>query len=306
MILNLLNKFSLFILVTLSMFAYSCLGGDDSITDEEIEQNLEVEIDSAASTTFQYNNILFSIPSPYEIGFLVKRINADFNTEILNPVNNVDKYSSSFKKGINLGIYGADLGYLNVYGQIKDAAIYFGAVRKLSQELNISNAFEKETIETIDRNMKSNNKDSIIFVISESYRKADKYLEDNNRENIGELILAGGWLESLYILIEIESMHHDDELVVRIAEQKNPLNNIIKILSPYYNESNDYKELIESLVDLAYDFDLINLTYTYEDPEIFADKKLTVITSKSDVEITDEQLKTISNKVKKIRNTLID
>ncbi len=306
MILNLLNKFGLFILVTVVMFTYSCDGSGDDITEEEIEQNLEVEIDSTASTIVQYNNTLFSIPSPYEIGFLVKKINADLNVEMLNPTNKIDKYSNNFKKGINLGIYGADLGYLNVYEQIKDAASYFGAVKILSQELNISNAFDKATIEAVERNMNSGNKDSLMFIISNSYRKADQYLEDNNRENIGELILTGGWLESLYILTEIESVHHDEELVRRIAEQKHPLDNIIKILSPYYNKSDDYKNLIESFVDLAYDFDGIDLTYTYEEPEVFADKKLTIIKSKSDATISDEQLKTISEKVKAIRKSLID
>lgn len=294
-------------LISMFLFVYSC-GNDNKTndTDEQIEESLEVEVDSNASTILQYNNTLFSIPSPYQTGFLIKKLNVEYNPEMLNPSNKAGNYASNFKKGLNLGVYGADLGYLNIYNQIKDAGKYFGVIKILTQELNISNAFDKKTIKSIENNMNSGNKDSLMFIITNSYRKADQYLEDNNRENVGELILAGGWIESLYILVETEAENNDKLIIRRIAEQKHPLDNIIKILSPYYNKSDEYKNLIESLVDLAYDFDAIDLTYTYEEPEVIPEEKLTIIKSESNVNVTDEQIKIIREKVRKIRQSVID
>ena len=294
-------------LISMFLFAYSC-GNDNNEqnSEEQIEENLEVEIDSNATTIVQYNNTLFSIPSPYEIGFLVKRLKMDYNPDILNPSNKAGNYASNFKKVLNLGVYGSDLGYLNIYDQIKDAGKYFGVIKILTQELNISSAFDKKTIESVERNMNSGNKDSLMFIITNSYRKADEYLENNNRESVGELILAGGWIESLYFLVELNAESNDEQLIRRIAEQKHPLDNIIKILSPYYNKSDEYKNLIESLVDLAYDFDAIDLTYTYEEPEVHPEKKLTIIKSQSDVTVTDKQLKIIRDKVRKIRQSIVD
>ncbi len=294
-------------LISMFLLTYSC-GNDNSEqkSEDQIEENLEVDVDSNATTIVQYNNTLFSIPSPYEIGFLLKKSKIDYNPDVLNPTNKSGNYASNFKKGLNLGVYGADLGYLNIYNQIKDASKYFGVIKIITQELNISSAFDKKTIESVERNMNSGNKDSLMFIITNSYRKVDKYLEDNKRESIGELVLTGGWIESLYFLVEMNAENNDKQLIKRIAEQKHPLDNIIKILSPYYNKSDDYKNLIESLVDLAYDFDAIDLTYTYEEPEVHPEKKLTIIKSKSDVIVTDEQLKIIRDKVRKIRQSIVD
>ena len=45
----------------------------------------------------------------------------------------------------------------------------------------------------------------------------------------------------------------------------------------FYNESNEYTELTEKLIDLAYEFDGIDINYTYEAPIIDKEKKLTII-----------------------------
>jgi len=121
------------------------------------------------------------------------------------------------------------------------------------------------------------------------------------------LILAGGWIESTFILTQIAlNNKSQQEVINRIGEQKNPLENLIKILSPFYNESNEYTELTEKLIDLAYEFDGIDINYTYEAPIIDKEKKLTIINSKSEVVMSDEQLQTINKKIGAIRNLITE
>lgn len=276
----------------------------DGNNEDKIEQNIESNIDSTQGTLIKFDNTLFSIPSPYEIAFLVKNSKLDFDKNLLNPYNKSHNYTNSFQKALNLGVYGANLGYLNVFEQNSEAIQYFSVIKILSQELGIENAFDKKTITRIENNL--GNKDSLMFIISNSYRKADQYLKDNNRNDIGVLILAGGWLESTYMLTQLSQSSKNKEIATRIGEQKHPLDNLIKILSPYYNQSKEYAELIDALIDLAYDFDGIDINYTYSAPTVDVKNKLTVINSKSELLMTDQQLKTISDKISAIRKKIVD
>lgn len=271
----------------------------DPITDV-----LEIEIDSTASTLLKFNNTLFSLPSPYQIAYLAKDLGIDYNKEFLNPINRQLNYTDHYKKALNLGVYGADLGYLNIYEQTPDAISYFSVVKMLSQDLDISGAFDANIVSRIENNM--GNKDSLMYIISNAYRNVDKYLEDNNRNDIAALVLTGGWVESLHIITQIYQDEKRQELMNRIGEQQHPLDNLIKILSPYYNESDQYAALVDDLIDLAYIFDAIDIEYTYIEPEVVPEEKLTIINSKTNLKFTDDQIKMISEKVAQIRNSIIE
>ena len=286
------------------LFAFTLSGcGSGKNTDDSIESNIESNIDSASTTLIKFDNTLFSIPSPYEIAYLVKRSKLEFDKGLLNPPNKTHNYTSNFQKALNLGVYGANLGYLNIYEQNSEAIQYFSVIKILSQELSIENAFDKQTVTRIEGNL--GNKDSVMSIISNSYRKADQYLKDNSRNDIGVLILAGGWVESTYMLTQISQQSKNKDVLTRIGEQKHPLDNLIKILSPYYNQSKEYSEFIDGLIDLAYDFDGIDISYAYTAPTVDAKNKLTVINSKSELNMTDQQIKTIFEKISAIRKKIV-
>lgn len=298
-----INYFLLFILIS-GVMATSCVNDKPNEETEQIEEILKAEIDSTASTLVKYNNTLFSIPSPYQIGFLIKKQGLDYNSEYLNPTENASKYSENFTKALNLGVYGADLGYLNIYEQNSEAIKYFSTVKKLAQDLGVSGAFNPSTIKRIENNM--GNKDSLLYILSNTYRDADRYLKENNREDIGVLILAGGWIESLNLMTEIVKINRKQEIINRIGEQKQPLDNLIKILSPYYNQSEHYSKLVDGFIDLAYEFDGIKVDYSFEEPTVDPENRITTINGSTKIVISDEQLKTISSKVTTIRKQIIE
>jgi len=305
MTLNLVIKRILIFSITVVLFQsfFSCQN-DQTTTEDDIEAQVDQQIDSNATQVIMFNGALFSIPSPYQISLLIKKEKLDFNEEMINPLENTSKYASNFKKAINLGVLGSDLAYLNIYEQTPIAIKYFSKIKALSQELDISSCFDKKTIERVDKNM--GNQDSLLVIVSNSYRKADKFLKENNRNDLGVLILAGGFIESLYSITQLSQNIKDQELLYRIGEQKNPLENLIKIISPYYNQSDEYAKLADMLIDLAYEFDGIDIKYTYEEPTVDVENKLTVINSKSEVVVSDEQLTTIREKVSKIRDFIIE
>ena len=304
MIFNLFKK--ILVLSTVAVFLqffFSCQN-DQSSTEENIEKQVDQQIDSNATQVIMFNGALFSIPSPYQISLLIKKKHLDFNEDMINPLQNTSNYTSNFKKALNLGVLGSDLAYLNIYEQTPIAIKYFSKIKTLSQELDISSGFDRDIIERVDKNM--GNQDSLLVIISNSYRKADKFLKENNRNDLGVLILTGGFIESLYSITQLSTDINDQDLLYRIGEQKNPLENLIKVISPYYNQSEDYSKLSDMLIDLAYDFDGIDINYTYEKPTVDVKNKLTVINSKSEVVISEEQLNTIREKVTKIRSFIIE
>lgn len=300
---NLNNLFSGFFILLFLIFIGAC--DNKTPVDKQIEDNVTVEkIDSSATTLVKFNNTLFSVPSPYEIAYLAKDLEVDYNKEFLNPIERKHNYTNTFKKALNLGVYGADLGYLNIYEQTPDAINYFSVVKTLSQEINIAGAFDENTVKRIDNNI--GNKDSILHIVSRAYRRVDQYLEDNAREDVAALVLAGGWVESLHIMTQICQIEKRQEMMNRIGEQKHPLDNLIKILSPHYNTSDEYSALLDALIDLAYIFDGIDVEYTYLEPTTDPENKLTIVNSKSNLIFTDEQIKMISEKVNTIRKSIIE
>jgi hypothetical protein len=148
--------------------------------------------------------------------------------------------------------------------------------------------------------------DSLLYFLTNTYRLFDSYLKKNNRKEMGALIIAGGWIESLYILSKTIENKPKRQLINRLGEQKQPLNNLIELLSSYYYESDNYTQLIDSLVDLAYAYDGIIYNYYYNEPEVYPDKHLTVIKSKSNVVLSEYHLRNIAKKIENIRNKIID
>ncbi len=290
----------LFIFILASIVIISCKPSSDK---QENEERIPLREIDTSTVLLKINNTLFTLPSPYQATYSIKNSNIAFKKSLLNPPDNVSNYTTNFKQAINVGIYGTDLGYLNIYDQIPDVISYFTVIKKLSQELGIHNAIQVDIIDKIERNI--DNQDSLLYYLTGTYRQFDSYLKTNNRKDIGVLIITGGWIESLYILSHAAVESKNRQIINRLGEQKHPLDNLIEILSPYYYKSKDFSLLIDDLVDLAYEFDGIIYSYTYEKPEIHPEKKHTLVNSTSNVIISEYHLKTIANKISSVRNKII-
>jgi hypothetical protein len=289
-----------FIYIVAGFIFFSCSRPANN-QDRENEIPLE-EIDTT-TVLIKLSNNLFTLPSPYQATYSIKNSDIGFQESFLNPPDNLSNYNTNFQQAINIGIYGTDLGYLNIYDQIPDVISYFTVIKRLSQELGINSAIQIELIEKIEKNI--DNQDSLLYYLTNTYRQFDSYLKTNNRKDIGVLIVTGGWIESLYILSQSAVDSKNRQLINRLGEQKHPLDNLIEILSPYYYKSKDFSLLIDDLVDLAYEFDGIVYSYTYKKPKIHPDKKHTIVNSTSNVIISEYHLKTIANKISSIRNKII-
>src|SRR5690554_5124822 len=279
----------------------------DTAEDNQIKKEGEKLVDQdlldpnrSFNTTF--DGKLFSVPSPVQTALLIKSLSIPFNETLLNDKDNANNYIVPSSQAINLGIYGADLGYVTLYDQSAKSLSYLSVVEDLSNKLGIAGAFDKTFIERFERN--SNVEDSMLVILTDGFRKADNFLKENDQKNTSALILTGGWLESMYFATQLYKQSKDDKILARIGEQKQSLETIIELLEKC-NSKGQNDEYISLFNDIKQSFKGIKTTYEYVAPETNKDLKLTTLKSKMNIEISNELADEIIEKIANTRAKIV-
>ncbi|MFM9840114.1 MAG: hypothetical protein ACKVOQ_17745 [Cyclobacteriaceae bacterium] len=251
------------------------------------------------------NSILQEIPSPLEISVLLKESGTKYNASILNSADNLSKYNSNYKKALNLGVYGTDLGYTNIYEQNKDGIKYLSSIKSLADALNIGQFFDIETIGHLAANSK--NLDSLLLITTQNFNSINHYLQTQGRANLSVLLLIGGWVEAMQITCQVAAKDvKNKELQEKIGEQKIILEQIVLLLSFYKDDAN-MASLLKDMDELKLAFDKINITYTYKESTMQIVDGVAVIkdNSTTTINITEQDVEAIRSLTNSIRNKII-
>ena len=246
-----------------------------------------------------------NITSPVEIANLLLSLDVPFSPNYLATSIDSKKQGTSFDKALELGILGADLGYLNIYEKTGSSLDVLSSIRKLSEDIKVGQFFDFESIKRLSQN--KSNLDSLLFISIDSYNQIDNYLRSNDREQLSALMILGVWLEGQYIATQVVSKVPNKILSDRIGEQKIILNDLIFLIRPYCNRDTEFKSLCKDLNDIKDKYRDIRITYTQGDPvSVEKNGGLTVTqTETSVVEMTKEQLDGIVEITKNIRNRFV-
>jgi hypothetical protein len=250
-------------------------------------------------------DIIQQIPSPLEISFLLKDAGTRYDYAMLNAPENVSRYTSSFAKALNLGVYGTDLGYANIYEQNQDALRYMSAIRGLADDLSIGQFFDFNTISRLAAN--SRNLDSLLTLTTQNFNTINAYLQENQRPNLSVLLLTGGWLEALNITCEVAQKNPANQaLIEKIGEQKIILDNI-KLLLGFYTADPYISDLHGEIMKLDEVYAQIEIVYTYAEPTFREVNGMLVVqdNSTSTIRITPEDVAAIRQRTAEIRNKII-
>jgi hypothetical protein len=250
------------------------------------------------------SSILQEIPSPLEISVLLKESGTKYNFSLLNSPDNISKYNSNYKKALNLGIYGTDLGYTNIYQQNQDGIKYLAQIKTLANELNIGQFFDIETIGRLAGNSK--NLDSLLLITTQNFNDINHYLQTQGRANLSVLLLTGGWLEAMQVVCQVGSKDSKNkELRERIGEQKIILEKIVKLYM-LYKEDENMASLLKDLEALKAAYDKVTITYTYREStmEIVNGVAMIKDNSTTTVDITDADVQEITKITNDIRNKI--
>lgn len=289
----------IFVIGVLTAFLVSCTS-EKKPDDQEFLKSLEATEEKTGIDEDVINAILDQIPSPLEISVLLKESGSKYNGSLLNQAENLPKYNNNYKKALNLGVYGTDLGYTNIYGQNQDGIKYISSIKSLADELNIGQFFDIETIGRLATNSK--NLDSLLLITTLNFNHINHYLQSQGRDNLSVLLLTGGWLEAMQITCQVAAKKPSNELFEKIGEQKIILERILLLFS-FYKDDTNMAGLLKDLELLNGAYEKVSINYTYKESSMEIVNGVAVIkdNSTTTIDITEqnvEEIRTITNSIR--------
>lgn len=291
-----ITNYALYFFIIAALSACGNSSDTDSIADADT-----AEVNKTKDNKAQ--EVFYSIPSPIETIALLKSAGAKYNSNFLNPVENVSHYASVTEKALNLGIYGSDLSYTSMYDQTQESMLFLRCANKLATSLGISGAFDENMTARLEANMQ--NRDSLLAIISDSYWTTDTYLKENGQPGISGLIIAGGWIEGLYIGTQIATKTKNQALTTRIGEQKLSLENLIALLETYKTDNSGIASVLTDLKELNTVYGNVVSASTETHATTDTNNKITTLENSNTFDLSVDKLKEITEKAAAIRNKII-
>jgi len=288
-----------FLIILSLIFTISCT----SDKKKEGSASSEYEEASEQSLREQVEKVLYEIPPPSEIPYIIQGTGADFNPNIVNTIDKYESYTiSQHKAAFNLGVYATDIGYLSSYGKTQEALNYMDVCMKISESIGIQDAIDLEVLSRFEKNL--GDPDSLANIIDESIEKSDTYLQQNERNNIAALIIGGTFVEGLYVSSQIidtypKDMLADDQrmtilspMIRLLAKQKEPLEDMISLLKSVEDKGDWIEATINSLEEL------------HENYEAF-DPEAKIKEGKGNEVLNDEVLHRLTKQIASIRENVV-
>ncbi len=295
----------LFIMV-LPVLIASCQSGRDPGLGTEFEiPDSVIHAESLEISEEIMGGIISNVSSIVEMSALIKDLGVPYSNRYLASTDHVDNYNTNFKRALMLGVFGADLGYLNMYNRSTAVISYLSSIRRLSDGLAVGHFFDFSTLRRLASSQ--SDLDSLMFISVQSFNRMDNYLRQEKRSHLSTAMVAGVWIEGLYLLTQVARSHPGEEIYERIGEQKIILNDLMLILKNFERVHPEYAQLTRELAPIKEEFDQVSITYEIGEPEaIERDGMLMIIQNeRSIVNITQEQVESITEKAAIIRNNLI-
>jgi hypothetical protein len=220
-----LKTLKLFFFLCLAMLVYRC--GNSEKVDDIKEENDSTKM-AVMETKLNAQNVFNSMPNRQEILKLIEENKIEYNADLLNDPNQVRKYSLESVKAANLGIYGSDLSIASSFEQTQESMTFLKCVNLLATDLGINNAFDQRMVDRMEANKQS--KDSTLEIITGAFRHADEILKANHRPATSAIILAGAWIEGLYVSCQIAEEQKSESIIKSIISQKESLKNLVVML----------------------------------------------------------------------------
>jgi hypothetical protein len=211
-------------MVSVVVFAF-CKNAEKTDDNIVVDDNTKKAVQE---TKLNAQNVFNSMPDRKIILKLIEENKIEYNPQFLNDPNSVSKYSIEFYKAVNLGIYGSDLSIANSFDQTQESMVFLKCVNSLAVNIGVNNAFDQVMFDRMEANRE--NKDSTLEIITNAFKKADQILKINNRPATSAVILAGSWIEGMYVSCQMAQTINSEKIIKTIIDQNESLKNLIIML----------------------------------------------------------------------------
>jgi len=296
------NQFNPFyLLLLIALFVSSCGGGSEKKSDDS---NVDSEFDAAKKQlTSDVQKVIADLPPPSEVPYLLMSIGAEFDTSLINSIDKVSEYEKNkVKAALNLGIYGVDIAYLSSYEKSELALEFMNESQKLADPIGVADAIDLGMVARFEKNME--NKDSLASITNDIMKSTGDRLGELQELESAALLLAGSWIEGVYISASIVKNYPDDlpeesrtiilEPIIKvIVDQKPSLDDILKVLSDV-----PQSESITTLKD-----DLTKVKEIYDGQ--FEEVEKEIAENTGDYVLAPETLDNLTEEITKIRTFIV-
>jgi len=284
------------LLLVLTLGLWSC--GSKKENNENSDEFKQAE----ESLTEEIKDVENNLPSPTEIPYLLQATGAEFNQSLLNDKKKADSYlTRNDKAALNLGIYASDIGYLVSYDKTQEAIDYVNASKKLANGLGVLGAFDQEVLKRFEKNIAQ--KDSLTNLVNDAVKQTEKYLKSDNRVKPAALMIAGSFIEGLYISTGLiksypKDLKEEDRMLVLtpllrvVLQQRESIDELVKMLGSV-EQTEPVTTILDQLNSLEASYRALNIEEKIKNNQ--ADKIL-----------SDKNLADITNSVEKLRKSIVD
>ena len=237
----------LFVLVPAIILSVTCLVSCNNQKSSDSQKVIDTE--EAEEFTQEIEHAVYPLPTSAEVIRMLTELEIGYMIGISNPTDNAKNYVTSNTKAINLGVYGADLSYATLYNMNQDVINYLEVIGGLANDLNMTKVYNKKLYDNIKNSF--DNKDLLVDILTKSFNGTYKYLNENDQQSQALMIIAGAWVEGMYITTHIsEAVFHVEGIVKVLLEQKDSFELFIELAEPYESEP-AVKEILDLFAPMA-------------------------------------------------------
>ncbi len=294
-----MKNLNLFFAAAIGLVAIGCSNNQGN---SKVKQNIDINVDVSADIN-RAQQVFYALPSPIETAHLIQSAGVSYNMDLSNPVDNAEKYSTTMKKALNFGVYGADLSYASLFNQTQTTIQFMATEKKIAEELGIYDFVDADVAEHIESII--NDRDSVMEILADGFTNASDCLKDAGRAEVAALIVAGGWIEGLYLATQLAGLSADNSrLIDLVIDQRLSLTILIKLLDNYKTLPS-VSTVYDWLIDLQSTYDKVKATTSETKVETGADGK-TTFAADTKVEVNDMIFNAICQKADSIRSLIVE
>lgn len=290
-----MNKPTLLFLSAITAMSFAGCGGGDKAEDMEGADSVKTEepVTGPVSETF------FQVPSPGEMLTFIKMVGGkQQDVSFLNPPSNEKNYTDMKAKALNFGIYSCDLSYCSIFNIGSESLKYFKTVKVMGDQIGVSTAIKPEVLKRLEKNVGS--ADSLAVITDDVYFSSFEALEDSKQGPTLALVVAGGWLESIFIATKLAKYEANSPVIERLADQKYTLENLLEFLKKHEADQN-VASVRQDFEGLLAEFN--NIKEQDAAPAKSQDNKTTTLSGGKQLVLTQDVYNAIASKISSIRNS---
>ena len=244
----------------------SCENAQQEVQESTTSEESEGLNELSSLIQWKYDMILVNhIKAPVEFLAANTFDKSKYKEGLTNATSNAESYNNNVSKSVNLGVYGADLGYLSAYEQNQELINYFLTVKQLSEDLSIP-VFNAEAMEQFESAKTEEGK--MIDLIYKKYEEMDVFLVENERFETLTLITCGAFVEGLKLGLHVVNSEDMTDEAKFLMQQKALLANLLDIVKEFKGENEALAKVQSNLETLTLKFDAIDFNKAIEGENI--------------------------------------